>query len=141
MGIFSLFKNLVSSTQIIPLKQKNIEQSSIESIEFPSDYIDIKNPIEIPEIHTIPDNNGKNLNGLQFGQSILDIPATQQRDDIIYQQCINGNIPNWMKNFQPIEIEDKQNKLIYFVSPDVLCIGSDQDFLRVSLAFSILLSV
>jgi hypothetical protein len=97
----------------------------IETIDFPNTY-KVINP-------TIPDRQDNMFSGSEFGQSILNIPATQQRDDAIIAQCAIGNLPNWMRTFKEVVITEKGNTLTYFIAPDVLCIGNDSDFLRVSL--------
>lgn len=99
----------------------------VESIEFPNTY----KPISL--YATIPERQDSDMTGSQFGQSILNVPATDQRDNIIIEQCASGNLPDWMRTFKEINITEKGNTISYFVSPDVLCIGNDTDFLRVSL--------
>ena len=96
------------------------------SLSFPSGWNNL-NPI-----HKIPDCTNV-LSGTDFGNSILNIPANQTREDAVYQQCLNGNIPLFMRNFQPINVSLGNKSLTYFVSPDVLCIGTDQDYLRICL--------
>jgi hypothetical protein len=108
-----------------------VAATPISSIVFPQEYQDVS------LYHTIPAATNTNLLGSQFGQSIINVPATQQRDDMVYQQCAAGNVPGWMRDFKAITVQEKSNTLTYFVSPDVLCIGNgnsdDTDFLRVSL--------
>lgn len=125
MSLMDWFKYLILGNKDA-ITPPRIAETPIEDIVFPDTY----KRINLLSIGERP--NGL-LSGSQFGQTILNIPATQQRDDLIYQQCIMGNIPNWMRQFKAITIEDKGNVLTYFVSPDVLCIGNDTDFLRVSL--------
>lgn len=123
-----IFKNLLFNYKV---KDKvgipNTAYTPIESIVFPINYKQISVYANIP----VRPNNG--LAGSQFGQSILNIPATQQRDDTIIAQCMTGNLPNWMRQFKEITVTSQGNTLTYFIAPDVLCIGDDADFLRVSL--------
>jgi len=98
---------------------------SIEKLDFPETY-------KVSDLYPkLPFS--ENISGSQIGAEILNIGATQQRDDIIYQHCVKGNMPFWMNNFVPITVSDKINTLTYFVAPDVLCVGNGSDFLRVSL--------
>lgn len=105
----------------------NVAIVPIETIEFPNTYVatDIH--------HTIPDRPDTGLSGSQFAATILNVPADQLRDNLVLQQCMLGNLPQWMRTFKPIQVSDGANQLVYFVSPDVLCIGEGINFLRVSL--------
>lgn len=128
MEIFNFLKDLVFGKKTVTVMQPRVAETFKETIEFPETYKQINLLANIP---ARPDNVPS---GSAFGQSILNIPATQQRDDLILAQCLNGNIPNWMRQFKPITVKDNLgNTLTYFVSPDVLCIGDESDFLRVSL--------
>ncbi len=69
------------------------------------------------------------LTGSQFGQTILNIGANQQRDNLIANEIMKGNIPDFMRILSPITV----GALTYYVSPDVLCVGNNEDFLRVPL--------
>lgn len=72
------------------------------------------------------------LSGSDFAQSILH-KSGQERDDIIFDQFNQGNIPNWLhQNIVSIKASDNKNTIEYFVMPDVLCIGNEYDFFRVS---------
>lgn len=104
-----------------------VAYTPIEGIIFPNTYK------QISLYASIPATQDGSMSGSQFGQSILNIPATQQRDDQIIAQCMIGNLPSSMRQFTEINVTAKGNTLAYFVSPDVLCIGNDADFLRVSL--------
>jgi len=64
--------------------------------------------------------------------STLDRNLTKLREDQFVEQITNyGNVPDFMRNFIDIELVDGDDVLIISVSPDVLCIGSDDDYLRV----------
>ena len=56
----------------------------------------------------------------------------QQRDDAVLLECMKGNVPDWMRTFKPITITDNINSLTYYVSPDVMSIGNNDNWLRVS---------
>jgi hypothetical protein len=105
----------------------HVAYTPIEGIVFPNTYK------QVSLFATIPARPNGSLSGSQFGQSILNILATQQRDDLIVAQCLAGNLPSTMRQFTEITVNAKGNTLTYFVSPDVLCVGDDVDFLRVSL--------
>ncbi len=81
---------------------------------------------------TIPNRQANALPGSQFMQS-LDAKDTGNRDDIIAAEILRGNVPNFMRKFIPITTKDGENTLIYYVAPDYLCLGNDQDYVRVPL--------
>lgn len=126
MSVVSFLKELIFGRKTASVVPKTSE-ISIENIIFPDTYKYISSYCDIP-------NRSDNaLSGVQFGQSIINIPANQNRDNIIYQELINGNIPDWLRQFKPITISDGTNTLVYFVSSDVAMIGDNSDFLRISL--------
>ncbi len=126
ISFIQVVKNLLFNYKVSE-PEPRLGDTPIENIEFPVNY----KPTSL--YAAIPDRQDGSMSGSQFGQSILNIPATQQRDDIIIAQCMAGNLPNWMRTFKEIVISERGNTLTYFVSPDVLCIGNNSDFLRVSL--------
>lgn len=81
---------------------------------------------------SIPARTDELIAGSQFINTIINV-LPPLRDQLFLQQCMLGNLPFWMRNFKPIIIQDANNTLIYYVAPDFLCIGNDQDFVRISL--------
>lgn len=126
MSFFDLIKGLFSgnqtSTPIIPRYAETV----IEPISFPDQYKTLS-------LYGLPLRPENALSGSEFFKTIWNLGPTQQRDDLIYQQCVSGNMPNWMQNFKAITVIEKGNTLTYFVSPDVVCVGNDWDFVRISL--------
>lgn len=63
----------------------------------------------------------------------------QQRDSITIQEVLNGNIPSFLKKFVPINVSildsstGKFIKATYYVSPDYLSVGTDDDWARVNI--------
>ena len=51
-----------------------------------------------------------------------------ERENWIYAQVISGNIPNWQRTLKPISVSAGGHTATYYVSPDVLAIGSDTDY-------------
>lgn len=80
----------------------------------------------------IPGRSSSALSGKAYGSTIVSMPANQVREQSILDQCAQGNLPSWMNNFVPIMSSDGSNSLTYFVSPDVVCLGNDTDFLRIA---------
>jgi len=81
---------------------------------------------------SIPNRSGNALPASQFMQS-LGSKDSGSRDEMIAEEVQRGNVPNFMRSFVPITISEAGNTLVYSVSPDYLCLGSDQDYIRVPL--------
>jgi hypothetical protein len=71
--------------------------------------------------------------GSTFCQGMITIGATQQREDLIYNEIASGNYPQWLQNIVSINITDGTNSIQYYVMPDVLCVGTYTDFVRIPL--------
>lgn len=61
----------------------------------------------------------------------------KSRDSLAVAEILNGNVPSFMRKFVPIQtsIEDqgKMIKATYYVSPDYLSIGGNDDWARIPL--------
>lgn len=79
----------------------------------------------------LPARNTNAYNGSQFVNIITSL-ALSQREDSIYVQVINGNIPDFQRNLIPITITKTINStnytLTYYVLPDYLAIGCDTNY-------------
>ncbi len=69
--------------------------------------------------------------GSQFSNIILLMSQTDRENWVLNQVAI-GNIPNWMRTLVPVTINQTiggtPHTLTYYVAPDYLAIGSDQDY-------------
>ena len=110
--IFALF-NLFLSNIILSVKGSSFENDD-------------------PPIFTIPPRR-INITGTDFGNSIMNVGPTQVREDLIFAQFLAGNIPEFMRNPIPITITNGSLTLTYWVLPDVLAVGTNDDYLRTSL--------
>lgn len=77
------------------------------------------------------------VNGLSFTDSIPDA-LCQAREDEIVKALLLGNVPTFMRTFCNIIISGKDvtgvdHELKFYVMPDYLCVGEDEDFVRVPL--------
>lgn len=61
----------------------------------------------------------------------------QQRDDSVMKEILSGNIPSFLKTFTPVTVRlfdstlQRQIKATFFVLPDYLAVGTDDDWARV----------
>ena len=83
-----------------------------------------------PTQQLIPDRNPNAITGSQFIQQNLNLTGPA-RDANVLTEVLAGNFPSFMRNFKPITVSDGTNTLSYLVSSDVICIGSDMDFIRI----------
>jgi hypothetical protein len=79
-----------------------------------------------------PERPSDSLGGSQFMQS-LGAKDNTNRDNLIVKEILRGNIPPFFRKFVPVTITEKNNTLVYNVSPDYLCIGDDNDYTRAPL--------
>lgn len=85
----------------------------------------------------LPERSQTALNGSEFIQKIRFMPA-KLREKMIVDEILDGNIPQFQRQLVPVERiilsgNQKGKKMRYWVLPDYLAIGSDQDFIRVPL--------
>lgn len=80
----------------------------------------------------LPPRPADALTGTQFTNVIRGTPsptsAFSDRENWIFYQVINGNIPNWMRTLKPISTSYAGHTATYYVAPDYLAIGSDQNY-------------
>lgn len=63
----------------------------------------------------------------------------QARDSLVIEQALAGNMPKFLARFKPVSVSiydslhDKTIHAIYYVSPDYLSIGTDDDWARVNI--------
>lgn len=82
---------------------------------------------------TIPDRPADALGGSEFCNSIMNVGPTQAREDAIFAEYQKGNVPDFVRNPFEVSVTLGTNVLKYLVLPDVLCVGTDSDFVRTPL--------
>jgi hypothetical protein len=69
--------------------------------------------------------------GRAFINLITDL-RREERENQIFQQIKQGNLPDFMRRLVPIEvratINNKVDTLLYYVTPDYLAVGADDDY-------------
>lgn len=56
------------------------------------------------------------------------------REQNILDEFLHGNVPPFMRDFKPVKVTDGVNTITYVVTPDYLCLGTNEDYLRVPMA-------
>ncbi len=99
-------------------------------MQFVSDSAQLPAPVS-PEI---PPRPGNALTGSEFIQAVANLPRAE-REAAIRRELLAGNIPSFLRALRTIEVTDtaaggNRHTIRYQVMPDVLAIGSDEDFVR-----------
>ncbi len=89
------------------------------------------------KIIRVPNRNALAIKGSEFYLKAVAF-NWQKRDSLAVAEILSGNMPSFFKQFIPVhsQIKGLNGKLItatYFVSPDYLSIGSDNDWARVDI--------
>lgn len=84
---------------------------------------------QIPCNITIPLKNVNSSTGSDFIQANMNVSRDIRQNNIL-KEFLDGNIPDFMRNFIPINITNGKNSIIYLVMNDYLSIGSDDDYVR-----------
>ena len=85
----------------------------------------------------LPGRKTTSLSGNQFYKSVF-VVTENERESSARNEILDGNIPQFLRKMVKIKtsITTDDGKIIhafYFVTPDYLSIGSDEDFARISL--------
>ena len=88
---------------------------------------------EFEIILDMPDRKPDSATGSQFIDLISTVPQNI-RDEATLDQLMEGNVPTYLRKLLPVDITFGKNKLTYFVTPDYLSIGHDNDFVRMPLS-------
>ena len=84
-----------------------------------------------PAVLDLPPRPADAPGGDAFVVQITDLER-EDREEEIYDEIASGNIPAFLRNLVKIEvtenIDNTQRKASYFVTPDYLAVGSDDDY-------------
>ncbi len=93
-------------------------------------------PADAPDVRiAFPVRPADAPSGSTFQQQIKELPR-DQREAAVLQEIINGNVPEFLRRLVAIRVEamddaGTRHVATYFVMPDYLAIGTDNDFFRV----------
>ena len=75
--------------------------------------------------------------GTQFARQITTLPL-REREEAAYQQMVAGNIPAFLRHLCPVQVagvlNGQTNTATFFVTPDYLAVGSDEDYFLLPLS-------
>jgi hypothetical protein len=69
------------------------------------------------------------VSGSEFVSNHFNLTG-QARENEILSEFLNGNIPDFLRKFYPITVDDGNDSITYLVMSDYLSIGSDEDYVR-----------
>jgi len=83
----------------------------------------------------IPKRASDAIGGRAFYDKVKSMSLTDY-DKAVKEEILKGNIPDFLRNFKEVKVnfkggDGKQHAISYFVMPDYLAIGSNDDFMRV----------
>lgn len=76
----------------------------------------------------IPKQNNP-ITGSEFIKNNMSLSG-KIRENNIRNEFLNGNIPDFLRNFSGIEVKNNTDTITYLVMPDYLSIGTDLDYVR-----------
>lgn len=115
--------NQLSEPTVSIVQEDKSEVITLDTVDIISEEISIMNKITIPR-------SEDNISGNDFAKKIFNL-KDKYRESFIFKEFEKGNVPEFLRTFSEIKIEDGQNTLIYYVSPDYMSIGDDSYYLRI----------
>jgi len=85
---------------------------------------------EVRPTLNIPERACDALSGSDFAATVLNVVG-EPRESAILGELLAGNVPSFMRTLCPVTVEVGGLRATYWVTPDYLCIGSDDDYVRV----------
>lgn len=77
----------------------------------------------------IPARDPGSVTGSTWIQENMNLMGAVRENNIL-QEFLHGNIPDFLRKFVAVAVTDGTNTITYLVMPDVLCIGSNEDYVR-----------
>jgi hypothetical protein len=82
-----------------------------------------------PNNSSMPVRDPGAVTGSAFIQANMDLVGAPREANIL-NEFLHGNIPDFLRELTPLTVSDGTNSITYLVMPDVLCLGSDTDYVR-----------
>ncbi len=102
-----------------------------------------RNPCAESLARNIPQRAANAPGGREFAQQLGSV-SDDERESLIQEQLMAGNIPQFLRHLVPIRLRsplpDQSLELVVCAAPDYLAVGSDDDFLLMPMRLSTALS-
>lgn len=69
------------------------------------------------------------ISGSAFIKNNINLIGAKREKNIL-DEFMHGNIPDFMRNFVPVTVNQDENSITYLVTPDYLCLGPENDYVR-----------
>lgn len=77
----------------------------------------------------IPARDPSAITGSAWVQANMNLGGATREANIL-KEFMAGNVPDFLRKFAPVIVTDGTNTITYIVTPDLLCLGSDADYVR-----------
>lgn len=128
VNIFKKFFNFFA-TDVAQTAQSSAIQETFRNVPAAKET---DNPYDKFLINT-PEAKNPSMTGTELYDQIKNLDG-QIREQIFINNFIDGNIPNFFRNLIEVNVRVENNEISYFVLPDYLSLGTDDDFLRIPLS-------
>lgn len=85
----------------------------------------------------LPARPGDAPGGAEIARDVRDLDL-EAREERIFREVARGNVPGWLRRLQRVELTGevggRERRVTFWVTPDYLAVGSDEDFLRIPLS-------
>ncbi len=81
----------------------------------------------------IPNRTVGAIGGSEFINNNMNLTGAKRESNIL-DEFLSGNIPDFLRNFSSIEVNNGNDSITYLVMSDVLSIGSNDDYVRMPMA-------
>jgi len=81
----------------------------------------------------IPPRSSSAVGGMVFLTANERVQPNSKREELFMAEILGGNVPEFLRSFVEVISKIGNETLVYYVLPDFLCIGSDDDFAHVPL--------
>ena len=89
------------------------------------------------QVLDLPPRLGDAPGGAEIAREIRDLDL-EFREERIFAEVTRGNVPGWLRELSPVEVAGeiggRERRATFWVTPDYLAVGSEEDFLLMPLS-------
>jgi len=122
LDIFSSIFNNKNITDVSKVAAAVLSETTTQTI-------DTAEIIKVNDFANIPAKSSDAATGSKFLHDNMKNDHSSREANILHE-FQKGNVPDFLRNFQPVHVSLGANTITYFVSPDYLSIGTNNDYCR-----------